>query len=123
MGLLETQRRSCHRWQIATIAAPSIHPLSMPASGEWQISARIFTGRLRVVSRGELAELQLTDPVSSELFAACPVPFGQRDQAVEPVSDSSRYFVLRLVRVLQQHTPAPACMHQSCAVQSRHGVH
>ena len=69
-------------------------------SGEWQVSARIFTGRLRVVSRGELAELQLSDSVSGELFAACPVPFGQRDQAVEPVSDSSRYFVLRLVREL-----------------------
>ena len=27
----------------------------------------------------------------------CPVPLGQREAAVEPVSDSSRYFVLRLV--------------------------
>ena len=34
---------------------------------------------------------------SGELFAMCPVPLGQRDVAVEPVSDSSRYFVLRLV--------------------------
>ena len=34
---------------------------------------------------------------SGELFAMCPVPLGQREVAVEPVSDSSRYFVLRLV--------------------------
>ena len=34
---------------------------------------------------------------SGELFAMCPVPLGQREAAVEPVSDSSRYFVLRLV--------------------------
>ena len=27
----------------------------------------------------------------------CPVPLGQREAAVEPASDSSRYFVLRLV--------------------------
>ena len=27
----------------------------------------------------------------------CPVPLGQRAVAVEPASDSSRYFVLRLV--------------------------
>lgn len=26
----------------------------------------------------------------------CPVPLGQRAVAVEPVADSSRYFVLRL---------------------------
>ena len=30
-------------------------------------------------------------------FAACPVPAGERPQAVEPVTDSSRYFVLRLL--------------------------
>ena len=112
MVTLQKQCLNCHRRQIATIAPPCVHPLSMLASGEWQVSARIFTGRLRVVSRGELAELQLTDPVSSELFAACPVPFGQRDQAVEPVSDSSRYFVLRLVRELFQRLPAHASMHQ-----------
>lgn len=70
------------------------------------MSARIFTGRLRVVSRGELAELQLTDPASGELFATCPVPFGQREQAVEPVSDSSRYFVLRLVSHSTSHQRA-----------------
>jgi len=87
------------------------------------VSARIFTGRLRVVSRGELAELQLSDLESGELFAACPVPFGQRDQAVEPVSDSSRYFVLRLVRVLQQRRPAHACTYQRCTVQPLQGVH
>ena len=34
---------------------------------------------------------------SADLFAMCPVPLGQRAVAVEPVSDSSRYFVLRLV--------------------------
>ena len=27
----------------------------------------------------------------------CPVPYGQRDIAVEPASDSSRNFVLRVV--------------------------
>ena len=30
-------------------------------------------------------------------FAACPIPAGERPQAVEPVTDSSRYFVLRLL--------------------------
>lgn len=34
---------------------------------------------------------------SGDLFAMCPVPIGQRDIAVEPASDSSRNFVLRVV--------------------------
>lgn len=36
-------------------------------------------------------------PCSGELFGTCPVGAGQRAVAVEPVSDSSRYFVLRLL--------------------------
>ena len=34
---------------------------------------------------------------SGEIFGVCPVAHGQRSVAVEPVSDSSRYFVLRLL--------------------------
>ncbi|CAL5219639.1 g1515 [Coccomyxa viridis] len=66
-------------------------------SGDWKVDDRIFQGRLRVVSIGELCELRLEETGSGELFAMCPVPLGQREAAVEPASDSSRYFVLRLV--------------------------
>ncbi|CAL8467880.1 g7418 [Coccomyxa elongata] len=65
-------------------------------SGEWKVADRIFEGRLRVLSIGERCELRLEEPSSGELFAMCPVPLGQRAVAVEPVADSSRYFVLRL---------------------------
>ena len=34
---------------------------------------------------------------SGDEFASCLIPEGERSQAVEPVTDSSRYFVLRLV--------------------------
>lgn len=34
---------------------------------------------------------------SGDVFAVCPVPLGQSSVAVEPVTDSSRYFVLRVV--------------------------
>lgn len=33
---------------------------------------------------------------SGELFAMCPVPYGKKNVAVEPVSDSSRYYVIRV---------------------------
>ena len=36
------------------------------------------------------------DGQPDELFAECPIAPGERSVAVEPVSDSSRYFVLRL---------------------------
>lgn len=63
---------------------------------EWLQSDRIWTGRLRVTSMNEMCEVRLEDPNSGELFAACPVVPGMRDTTVETVSDSSRYFVLRI---------------------------
>jgi hypothetical protein len=51
---------------------------------------------MRIVQH-DITEPALCALRSGELFAMCPVPLGQRAVAVEPVSDSSRYFVLRLV--------------------------
>ncbi|GMH45988.1 hypothetical protein BSKO_13952 [Bryopsis sp. KO-2023] len=65
-------------------------------SGEWRIADKIFTGRLRMVAVGETCELRIEDTTTSELFAVCPVEQGKREIVVEPVTDSSRYFVLRV---------------------------
>ncbi|RDX94038.1 hypothetical protein CR513_23614 [Mucuna pruriens] len=64
--------------------------------GEWLQSDKIWSGRIRVVSRRDRCEIRLEDPNSGELFAACFVFPGQRENAVEPVLDSSRYFVLKI---------------------------
>ncbi|KAK9684962.1 hypothetical protein RND81_10G245900 [Saponaria officinalis] len=64
--------------------------------GEWLQSDKIWSGRLRVVSCKSRAEVRLEDPSSGDLFAACYVNAGQRDQSVEPALDSSRYFVLKI---------------------------
>lgn len=64
--------------------------------GEWLQSDKIWTGRLRVVSVKEVCEIRLEDANTGELFAACHVHPGKRDLAVEPATDSSRYFVLRI---------------------------
>ncbi|GAB4830542.1 hypothetical protein Ancab_020306 [Ancistrocladus abbreviatus] len=64
--------------------------------GEWLQSDKIWTGRLRVVSAKHRCEIRLEDPNSGELFAACFVLPGQREQSVEPALDSSRYFVLKI---------------------------
>ncbi|KAF8394259.1 hypothetical protein HHK36_020466 [Tetracentron sinense] len=64
--------------------------------GEWLQSDKIWSGRLRVVSCSERCEIRLEDPNSGELFAACFVLPGQRENSVETVLDSSRYFVLKI---------------------------
>ena len=63
---------------------------------EWLQSDRIWTGRLRVVALRDLCEIRLEDSNTGELFAACHVHPGMREASVETVSDSSRYFVLRI---------------------------
>ncbi|GAB2298416.1 hypothetical protein Dimus_032482 [Dionaea muscipula] len=65
-------------------------------SGEWLQSDKIWSGRLRLVSCHNRCEIRLEDPSSGDLFAACFVLPGQRDQSVEPTLDSSRYFVLKI---------------------------
>lgn len=64
--------------------------------GEWLQSDKIWSGRLRVVSCKDRCEIRLEDPNSSDLFAACFIAPGQRENAVESVLDSSRYFVLKI---------------------------
>uniref|UniRef100_A0A6M2EDI0 NECAP PHear domain-containing protein n=2 Tax=Populus TaxID=3689 RepID=A0A6M2EDI0_9ROSI len=64
--------------------------------GEWLQSDKIWSGRLRVVSCKDRCEIRLEDPNSGDLFAACFVNPGQRENSVETVLDSSRYFVLKI---------------------------
>jgi len=64
-------------------------------ASDWNLAAPDWTGRMRLVTKGPECILKLEDKVTGELFAKCPI-----DQypgiAVEAVSDSSRYFVLRI---------------------------
>lgn len=61
-------------------------------AGDWPDSDLIWQGRLVIVERGEQAVIRLVDAQSGGTFAECPVAPG----SVEPVLDSSRYFVLRV---------------------------
>ncbi|KAI9031271.1 adaptin ear-binding coat-associated protein 1 NECAP-1 [Hyaloraphidium curvatum] len=55
----------------------------------------LWKGRLRVASVGKECFINLEDADTGALFAQCPYEPG--GTAVESVSDSSRYFVLRVV--------------------------
>ncbi|XP_077156881.1 adaptin ear-binding coat-associated protein 1 isoform X2 [Paroedura picta] len=64
-------------------------------ASDWKLDQPDWTGRLRITSKGKIAYIKLEDRVSGELFAQAPI-----DQypgiAVETVTDSSRYFVIRI---------------------------
>lgn len=50
---------------------------------------------MRLVSKGNECAIKLEDKNSGELFAKCPIDT-YPGIAIEPVTDSSRYFVLRI---------------------------
>jgi len=62
---------------------------------DWKLDSPDWTGRLRVLSMGRDLFLKLEDKNSGELFASCPVETFP-SVAIEPVMDSSRYFVIRI---------------------------
>ncbi|KAI7835318.1 hypothetical protein COHA_004710 [Chlorella ohadii] len=64
----------------------------------WDVNKWLATVSLRVVQADDDAYVRLLDEKTGELFAECPVPTDKPLQtAIEPVIDSSRYFVLRIV--------------------------
>ncbi|KAK0178676.1 hypothetical protein PV327_007545 [Microctonus hyperodae] len=64
-------------------------------AADWNLQDPSWTGRMRLVSKGDSISLKLEDKISGELFAECPIET-YPGIAVEPVTDSSRYFVLRV---------------------------
>lgn len=50
---------------------------------------------MRLVSQGDAVAIKLEDKMTGQLFAKCPIE-QYPGIAVEPVTDSSRYFVLRI---------------------------
>ncbi|KAG7261919.1 hypothetical protein CRUP_026448 [Coryphaenoides rupestris] len=77
------------------------HPLAssiivgISQAADWKLDEPQWTGRMKIISKGKVAFIKLQDKNSGELFAQAPV-----DQypgcAVEAVTDSSRYFVVRI---------------------------
>jgi hypothetical protein len=63
----------------------------------WNVEKWLKAVRVKVTVKGDRGHIKLDDAETGELFAECPLP---RDvpvsTVVEPVVDSSRYFVLRV---------------------------
>eukprot|EP00928_Gymnodinium_smaydae_P004699 TRINITY_DN1159_c0_g4_i1.p1 TRINITY_DN1159_c0_g4~~TRINITY_DN1159_c0_g4_i1.p1 ORF type:complete len:425 (-),score=125.17 TRINITY_DN1159_c0_g4_i1:94-1368(-) len=56
----------------------------------------IWRGRMLVVGRGKDLSIKLLEAGGEKLFAQCAIPNGEHDKYVERVTDSSRYFVLKI---------------------------
>ncbi|KAJ3020613.1 UNVERIFIED_CONTAM: hypothetical protein HDU68_010091 [Siphonaria sp. JEL0065] len=86
--------RDCTAYRIPPRASAKGYKAS-----DWDTaSAFLWKGRLRIIARGDECFINLEDAttvVAGELFAMCPYP--PDGSHVEPVLDSSRYFVLTLV--------------------------
>jgi hypothetical protein len=63
----------------------------------WDVEKWLKAVRVKVTAKGDRGHIRLEDVETGELFAACPLPRdAPASTAVEPVLDSSRYFVLRV---------------------------
>jgi len=65
-------------------------------ANEWNLENPDWSGRLRLAAVGGKCVIKLEDKVSGELFAKAPID-EYPGPAIEAVSDSSRYFVLRIM--------------------------
>ncbi|WVQ64342.1 hypothetical protein V866_004414 [Kwoniella sp. B9012] len=63
-------------------------------AADWNVEAFLWKGRLRVLEIGTRCDIRLEDSSTGELFAQ--VNYVSPWSQVEPVLDSSRYFVLRV---------------------------
>ncbi|CAL4069096.1 unnamed protein product [Meganyctiphanes norvegica] len=64
-------------------------------AADWNLAAPDWTGRMRLVSKKNECIMKLEDKITGELFAKSPID-KYPGLAIESVSDSSRYFVIRL---------------------------
>lgn len=87
-GLLQSS--SSQTLQLITLCLIS----ALPRAADWNLNEPIWTGRMRLVAKEVAVTLKLEDK-SGALYANCPVE-AYPGIAIESVSDSSRYFVIRV---------------------------
>lgn len=64
-------------------------------AADWNLQEPQWTGRMRLVAKGEELIMKLEDKASGELFAKSPID-KYPGVALESVTDSSRYFVVKI---------------------------
>jgi len=84
--------KECFVYKIPPLKNESGH-----RANDWDVNKWLWSGRLRIAARDAKLTIYLEDAQTGALFAECPVNEpGTGATSVEPVTDSSRYFVLRV---------------------------
>ncbi|KAF9437657.1 Adaptin ear-binding coat-associated protein 2 [Entomortierella beljakovae] len=82
--------RECYVYKIPPLSSSRGHRAT-----DWgNVEEPLWRGRLRVIAVGKKCFIRLEDGQNGELFAVCP--YEENKGCVEPVTDSSRYFVLKI---------------------------
>ncbi|KAK6028635.1 ubiquitin--protein ligase [Ostertagia ostertagi] len=90
-------------YESVSLVKPEIFVYRIPPLGtnrghkaaDWKLDAPDWTGRMKLVAIGKRLELRLEDKSTGALYAKCPID-AFPGVCIEPVTDSSRYFVILL---------------------------
>lgn len=63
---------------------------------DWELDKPLWTGRLQIIAKGSSCYIKLIDKDTGNLFARAPLD-SYPGPGIEPVTDSSRYFVTKIV--------------------------
>ncbi|KAK5872443.1 hypothetical protein PBY51_013148 [Eleginops maclovinus] len=82
---------------------PEVHVYKIPPrasnrgyrAADWKLDEPAWSGRMKITAKGKMAYIKLEDKNTGELFAQAPVE-QYPGCVVESVTDSSRYFVIRI---------------------------
>nr|XP_015815378.2 adaptin ear-binding coat-associated protein 2 [Nothobranchius furzeri] len=82
---------------------PEVHVYRIPPrasnrgyrAADWKLDEPAWSGRMKITAKGKMAFIKLEDKNTGELFAQAPVD-QYPGSVVEAVTDSSRYFVIRI---------------------------
>uniref|UniRef100_A0A668SED2 NECAP PHear domain-containing protein n=1 Tax=Oreochromis aureus TaxID=47969 RepID=A0A668SED2_OREAU len=73
----------------------SLSLIGRPNAADWKLDEPAWSGRMKITAKGKMAYIKLEDKNTGELFAQAPVE-QYPGCVVEAVTDSSRYFVIRI---------------------------
>ncbi|KAF8935188.1 Adaptin ear-binding coat-associated protein 2 [Dissophora ornata] len=82
--------RECYVYKVPPLSSSRGHK-----AADWgDVDEPLWRGRLRIIAQGKKCFIRLEDGKTGDLFAVCP--YEENKGCIESVTDSSRYFVLKI---------------------------